>query len=95
MRRLVMIDLTNADMAIFEAYEAKVIPRLEEYGGSLETRVRSLDETLETHLLYFPNPQSFNDYLSDPVRLALASEWAQCGASSQIIEVEKVATDTP
>jgi hypothetical protein len=41
MRRPVTIDLTNANLEAFEAYEARVLPLLGKHGGRLEMRVRS------------------------------------------------------
>ena len=45
MRQLVTIDLTSADITLFEGYERKVIPLLGKYDGRLELCVRSVDGT--------------------------------------------------
>ena len=90
MRLLVNIDLTGADLAMFEAYEAKVLPLLERHGGRLEMRVRSLDGSCETHLLFFPDDLSLEAYRSDPGRVSLLSEWEACGARSTRMAVEQV-----
>ncbi|MDB5460186.1 MAG: hypothetical protein JWO72_1927 [Caulobacteraceae bacterium] len=90
MRRLVTIDLAGADLAMFEAYEAKVLPLLEKYGARLEMRVRSVDGQCETHLLFFPDAQSVEGYRSDPNRVAVLTEWERSGAKSSIVEVERV-----
>jgi uncharacterized protein (DUF1330 family) len=87
MRRLVTIDLTRADLGLFESYEAKVLPLVEKYGGRLELRVRSLDGSSETHLLYFPDAHCFEAYLADPVRVAALNEWERSGACATAIEV--------
>ena len=68
MRRLVTIDLTGADLALFESFEAKVLQLVPKYGGRLEMRVRALDNSSETHLLYFPDAQNYDSYRSDPAR---------------------------
>jgi len=88
MRRLVTIDLSDADVPIFEAYEAKVLPLLAKYGGQLEMRVRSLDGCSEIHLLLFPNAQAFENYSADPIRVAAQDDWRRCGAKSVVTEVE-------
>jgi uncharacterized protein (DUF1330 family) len=93
LRRLVTIDLAGADLERFEAYEAKVLPLVETHGGRLEMRVRSLDGGRETHLLFFPDAQAFERYRSDPKRVAVQSEWEQCGAKSVAVEVEEVGFD--
>jgi len=90
MRRLVTIDLTDADVAMFEAYEAKVLPLLERHGGRLELRVRALDGRSETHLLYFPDAQAAEDYRTDPGRVAVLGEWERCGAKAVVQDVEAV-----
>ena len=88
MRRLVTIDLTHADLSLFERYEAKALPLIERYGGRLEMRVRTIDGSSETHLLFFPDGQSYEAYRSDPDRVAVLGEWEQCGARASMIEVE-------
>ena len=87
MPRLVTIDLTRADLTLFESYEAKVLPLVEKYGGRLELRLRSVDGRSETHLLYFPDADSYEAYRADPARVAALSEWERSGASSTSIEV--------
>jgi uncharacterized protein (DUF1330 family) len=89
-RRLVTIDLTDADVAMFEAYEAKVLPLVEKHGGRLELRVRALDGRSETHLLYFPDAKAAEDYRADPARIAVLGEWEACGAKAVVQDVEAV-----
>jgi len=90
MRRLVTIDLRNADVELFAAYEAKVLPLLAKYGGRLEMRVRALDGSSETHLLFFPDSPAFEAYRADPNRQAVLDEWERSGATSVALEVEPV-----
>jgi uncharacterized protein (DUF1330 family) len=52
MHHLVVINLRDADSAKFEEYEATVLPLVEKYGSRVEARVRELDGTSETHLLF-------------------------------------------
>lgn len=92
MRRLVTIDLSDADIPIFEAYEGTVLPLLDKHGGRLEMRVRSLDGRSETHLLYFPSAQAFDNYRADPIRVAAQDDWQRCGARSVVVEVEALAS---
>ena len=37
----------------FQAYEARVLPLIAEYGGTLERRLRNEDGTVELHVLRF------------------------------------------
>ena len=88
---LVTIDLSQADLDVFERYEASVLALLPNHGGRLDLRVRALDGRTETHLLYFPDEQAFEAFRSDPARLALADEWKGCGALSTVQLVERIA----
>lgn len=90
MRKLVVIDLSCADTALFELYERKVLPLLSKYGGQLELSVRSVDGVTETHVLYFPDVKCFEDFISDPSRTALNDEWKLTGVISTITDVEQV-----
>jgi hypothetical protein len=89
--RLVTIDLSQADLDVFERYEASVLALLPKHRGRLELRVRALDGQTETHLLYFQDEQAFDAFLSDPARLVLADEWKRSGARSTVQLVERIA----
>ncbi len=90
MRKLVVIDLTSANTALFESYERKVMPLLTKYEAELELSVRSVDGATETHVLYFPDAIRFQGFLSDPTRAALKDELKRTGAISTISDVEQV-----
>ncbi len=90
MLRLVTIDLRNADLALFDAYEAKVLPLAAKHGGRLEIRVRAVDGGSETHLLRFPDEAAFEAYRNDPQRLAVRDMWERCGAVATAVEVEAI-----
>ena len=89
-RKLIVIDLTRADVALFESYERKVLPLLSKYDGMLEFSVRSVDGSTETHVLYFPDAMSFDAFLVDPSRTVLADEWTRAGVTSTITDVVTV-----
>ena len=91
MLRLVTIDLSRADLDVFERYEASVLALLPKHRGRLDLRVRALDGRTETHLLYFPDDEAFDAFRSDPARLALADEWKRCGAVSTVQLVRRIA----
>jgi len=91
MRLLVTIELKSADLAAFNAYEATVLPLLAKYGARLEMRLRALDDSSETHVLFFPNAEAFQSYLADPARAAARPQWELSGAKSTAVEVKDVA----
>jgi uncharacterized protein (DUF1330 family) len=86
----VQFDLSNTDLRLFEAYEAKVLAMLDDHGAKLEARVRSKDGHSEFHLLEFPHPTSLEAFRADPRRIAVQEMWESCGATSVRIEVERV-----
>lgn len=88
---LVTIDLSAADVALFDSYEARVLPLLATHGATLEARVRALDGQREIHLLHFPDAQAFAAYRADPQRESAQPLWAQCGARSEVVEVTRMA----
>ena len=87
---LVQIDISAADVALYDAYEAKVLALLENYGAKLEPRLRSADGRTEVHLLYFPDVEARNAFRADPARAAVQDMWLQCGASSASTEVVRL-----
>ena len=84
---LVSIDLSDADLALFDDYEKKVLAILPLHGAALRFRVRATDGSKEFHLLDFPDANAREQFLSDPARIAARSLWDQCGATSNAIEV--------
>ena len=70
---LVIAHLSNADLNLYEEYEHQVLGLLPRYGGTLTRRVRSLDETVEVHLLSFENPTDFERFKLDDHRALCAS----------------------
>lgn len=92
MLRLVTIDLTDADVGLFDAYEASVLPLVPEHGGRVVARVRALDGRSETHLLFFPDQTAFEAYRDDPRRAAARSHWESSRATLTVQVVEEIST---
>jgi uncharacterized protein (DUF1330 family) len=91
MKLLIQIDLTDADLDRFEAYEQAVLALLPDHGGVLELRVRGVDELVETHVIAFASEAQFDDFVHDPRRIALAQDWVDCGARAERWRVADVA----
>ena len=89
-RLVVQIDLTDADLPAFEAYERAVLALMPDHGGRLEQRLRGVDRPVETHLLTFPSREAFDAYLNDPKRTALAAARRDCRMKSEAWEVSEI-----
>lgn len=85
---LVQIDLSAADLVLFDRYEEAVLALLPDHGAALELRVRAADGSAETHLIRFPGRAAFDAFVADPRRLAMARFWTASGAAAQRWEVE-------
>jgi uncharacterized protein (DUF1330 family) len=81
---LVQIDLSEADLAAFDAYEATVQPLMARYGGRVSHAWRALDERSETHIVSFPDEAAASAYRSDPDRAAAQPLWEASGARSTV-----------
>jgi hypothetical protein len=88
MRLLVTIDLSDADIVLFDAYEAQMLSLLPVHAGRREFRLRAIDGRSETHLLHFPTEAAFEAYLTDPRRLLLRPDWEESGARATILPVK-------
>ena len=88
---LVQIDLSQAELALLDAYEAEVLPLLGNYGARLEDRLRAEDGNSEVHLLYFPDDQALDAFRDDPSRVALQDMWRRSGAVSTLTRVVRLA----
>lgn len=87
---LVQIDLSDADIALFDAYETQVLALLGNHGARLIERLRAVDGCSETHLLEFPDADALGAFRADPARAALQDMWLRCGASSTLSEVVRL-----
>lgn len=87
---LVNVDISGADLALFDDYEARALALLGNHGARLEERLRSTDGQSEMHLLYFPDPEALNAFRADPDRAALQDMWRRCGASSVLTEMVRL-----
>lgn len=87
---LVQIDLSSANIRLFDDYETRVLALLEKHHGKLLERLRSTNGQCEFHLLHFPSADALNAFRADPAREALQELWGQSGASSQLNEVERL-----
>lgn len=86
----IQIDLTAADIALFEAYEAAVLPLLADYGAALKLRLRAPDGRGEIHLIAFPDEAALAAYRADPARIAAQPLWDRSGAAATMMEVVPV-----
>ncbi len=87
---LAQIDISEADLGLFEEYETQVLALLPQYGATLEERLRSTDGRREVHLLHFPDADALDAYRADPARAALQDLWRRCGATSAVTEVTRL-----
>lgn len=87
---LVQLDISEADMALFEEYETQVLSLLESHGAKLLERLRSTDERQEVHVLQFPDDSAFDAFRVDPTRARLQELWLRCGASTSLTKVRRI-----
>lgn len=87
---LVRIDLSCADLSLFEAYEARVLALLPGHGGRLEWRLRAADGQSEVHLIAFVEAGGLDAFRADPIRLAAQELWSRSGAVAEVVEMERL-----
>lgn len=92
-RLLALFRLSGAKLDLFREYEASVLSLLPDHGGRLERRVRSVDSTLEAHLLSFADRAGFGSYRTDKRRSALAGLLERSGAETEVVEVVELETE--
>lgn len=86
----VIVRVPAEGVALFQAYEARVLPLLADHGGRLERRLRTAGQTMEVHILRFSSAAGFAAFRADPRRAALAGELARSGAVTEVVEVTDV-----
>lgn len=87
---LVQLDISEADMKLFEEYETQALGLLRKHGAQLLERLRSADEKQEVHLLQFPDINALDAFRADPARARLQDLWLRCGASTSLTEVRRL-----
>ncbi len=74
----------------FQAYEARVLPILGEYGGTLERRLRNADGTIELHVLRFDSRDGLDRFRQDKRRIEAAPLLQRSGATVELLELQDV-----
>lgn len=77
-------------VADFQAYEATVLPLLEQYGGALERRLRNGDGTVELHILRFPSRAQLDSFRADEARAKAQPLMELSGAAVELMELADV-----
>ncbi|MEZ5946983.1 MAG: hypothetical protein R3C13_02940 [Hyphomonas sp.] len=90
MHLLVSIDIPAQGLDAFNAYEDRVLSRLEAHGGQLGMRMRSPDGRREVHLLTFPDAVAREAFLADPERESHRHLWTESGARADTLELERL-----
>jgi hypothetical protein len=90
-----LIYLNEGQAAVFEQFEAQVLPLLAQHNGRLLLRIRPNDPTIikqsieqpyEIHLLEFASQADFEHYLADPQRQAALLLKEQAIRSTLVIQ---------
>lgn len=78
--------------AELHAYEDDVLRLLDDHGGRVVNRARSVDadgsQPLETQLISFDEDTGFDAYMSDPRRTAMTDRRDACVARTQLWRVD-------
>ena len=74
----------------FRAYEDAVLPLLPEFNGRLERRLRNPDGTVEVHVVSFASDADFQNYRSDPRRMAQAWLLEKSSAKLELLPMANV-----
>ncbi len=86
----VLLKVPPSGVTEFQAYEARVLPLIGEYGGTLQRRLRTGDGTAECHIIVFPNQDAFERFKADPRRAAATPLLIASGATAEAFEMADV-----
>jgi enamine deaminase RidA (YjgF/YER057c/UK114 family) len=86
----VLVELDDAAVHPFDAYERGVLPLLERHGGTLERRLRTVDGRAEVHVVSFASRTGYDAYLADPDRAALRPLLDGLNVRQRLLEVTDV-----
>ncbi len=84
---LAVFELGSAEMSLFEQYEGAVLPLLSEFGARLQRRVRSIDQKIEMHLVWFPSQESYQAFREDPRRKEHGHLFQASNVTASVYEV--------
>jgi hypothetical protein len=81
------VRVPDEGIGAFQRFEAAVLPLLPKYGARLERRLRSLDGSVEIHVLSFPSPEALESYRADPERQKHLHLLHESDATFELMEV--------
>lgn len=84
----VLVELGDAAVAPFDAYERGVLPLLGRHGGTLERRLRTPDGRTEVHVVSFASRAGYDAYLADPDRAAFRPLLDGLDVRQRLLEVQ-------
>lgn len=87
---LLIARIPAAGIEDFRAYEDAVLPLLAEFNGRLERRLRNPDGTVEVHIVSFASDADFQNYRSEPGRLAQAGLLERSSAKLELLPMTNV-----
>ena len=81
-----LVDIPRSSLGAFRAYEDRVLPLLQQHGGTVERRLRTPDGTTEVHVLSFDSDDAYRAYLADPERAAHRALLAGVELQQRVVE---------
>jgi uncharacterized protein (DUF1330 family) len=63
-----VFDVAPEAVTAFQTYEEAVMPLLARHDGQMERRLRGAAGETEVHVLSFPSPTAWREFLDDPER---------------------------
>lgn len=90
LRFVLIARISDEGIEDFRAYEDAVLPLLSEFNGHLERRLRNPNGTAEIHIVSFASEADFQNYRSDPRRLAKAWLLEKSSAKLELLPMADV-----
>lgn len=84
-----VVDMAPDHTEAGRRYEDDVLALLGRHGGSLETRLHSIDSAAEVHVIRFQSRAGYESFLIDPQRLALREALGPAVPTTRVIEVHQ------
>lgn len=78
----------------FLRYEETVLPLLGRHGGTVERRLRARDAHLEVHVLSFPDPVRYAEFLNDQERATARTQLQGYDIEQQVFLVDEIGCDS-
>jgi hypothetical protein len=87
---IAIVEMAPGSAATGHKYEDTVLGLLDQHGGAVERRMRSMDSATEVHIIRFRSRAGYESFMADPDRLEYRDKIGDAAPTTRVLEVREL-----